>query len=222
MELNTGSTTHRITIAEPPNRAFRFLIGCAILYAVWRCRDLLTDFLTFRILNAFDASPAAMESTTVTGTVLPLFIELVIGLGGVGIFVFSLGWSVVVDLFAGAVATVAAFRQRMTATEAATNAATTAAAQVANYAAGNAAGAAATSAAATNAAGARVAITDPQLLEFARLVQNTFRDQRAEIKAIAAEVSAIGEHLQTIAAPAAPAPAPKRPRAKRTTNGGQP
>lgn len=215
MEQYNGSTTHRITITEPPNRAFRFLMGCAILYAVWRCRDLIAEFLTFRILNAFDASPAAMESTTVTGTVLPLLIELVIGLGGVGIFVFSLGWSVVVDLFAGAVATVAAFRQRMTATNAATAAANQAANVAAMVAAGTASGNAAATSAATNAAVARVAITDPQLLEFARLVQNTFREQRAELKQLTAAVQA----MQQPATPAAPAP--KRTRAKRTTNGGQ-
>lgn len=172
MQTNNGSTTHTITIAEPPNRAFRFLIGCAILYAVWRCRERIADFLTFQIFAAFDATPAAFEVTTVTGTLLPLLIEFVIGLGGIGVFVFSLGWSVVVDLFAGAVSTISVFRQRMAAT-------------IATNASATRAGAIAAVDAATNAAsGPRVAITDPQLLEFARLVQNTFREQRAELKTI--------------------------------------
>lgn len=184
MQTNNGSTTHTITIAEPPNRAFRFLIGCAILYAVWRCRERIADFLTFQIFAAFDATPAAFEVTTVTGTVLPLLIEFVIGLGGIGVFVFSLGWSVVVDLFAGAVSTISVFRQRMAATAAAKDAATMAA-TIATNASATRAGAIAAVDAATNAAsGPRVAITDPQLLEFARLVQNTFREQRAELKTI--------------------------------------
>lgn len=217
MEHLNGSTTHTVNIIEPPNRAFRFLIGCAILYALWRCRDLISDFLTFRILNAFDATPDAMAATTVTGTVLPLLIELIIGLGGVGVFVFSLGWSVVVDLFAGAVATIAAFRARMTgqqiATAAATMAANTNAANVAVATAATAAGSAAGTAA------GRLAITDPQLAEFARLVQNTLREQRAELKAIAADVAALKQP------PDAPQPAalqPTKPTRKRSPRGPQP
>lgn len=225
MELYNGSTTHRITISEPPNRAFRFLLGCAILYAVWRCRDLIADFFTFRILNAFDASPTAMESTTVTGTVLPLLIEFLIGLGGVGIFVFSLGWSVVVDLFAGAVATVAAFRARITSASIGTVAATAAAQVAATTAAAIGAGTAAANAASSPVAypgGPRIGsvpLTNPELVEFARLVQNTFREQRAELKQLTAAIEAL-ETLVT-ADKREPATHPKRTRAKRTTNGGQ-
>jgi hypothetical protein len=210
MEQLNGSTTHTVQIAEPPNRALRFLIGCAILYALWRCRDLIADFLTFRILNAFDANPQTLEATTVTGTVLPLLIELIIGLGGVGVFVFSLGWSVVVDLFAGGVATIAAFRARMTgqqiATAAATMAAKTTAANVAVSTAATAAGTVA------GIAAGRFVVTDPQLVEFARLVQNTLREQRAELKAIAAEVAALKP-------PAAVQPA--KPPRKRSPRGPQ-
>jgi hypothetical protein len=214
MDALNGSTTHTIRFTEPPNRAFRFLIGLAILYAVWRCRSIIADFLTINILAALNAGP--LEGVgTVTGTVLPLLIEFVIGLGGVAIFVGSLGWSVVVDLFAGTVQSIAAWRNRITATNAARVAATSAATGSAT--------ASATSAAVGSATGAAVrvgsvSITDPQLIEFARLVQNTLREQRGRLDSIATTLEQMQNQPPAASSTRKPSSGRRAP-SKRSTKG---
>ncbi len=164
------NTTHTVKIEAPPSRVLRFLVGIALLWAVWACRGLIFQFC-FNAMRGGD--PNGLGS--VTAIVLPLAIEFVIMLGSIAIFIGSLGWGVFMDVVGGIATTVQAWRSKSVAVQSATYSAT----EAATVAGMEAAGAAASASAVAQAK----ALSPPSgdLSQFIRDVQSTLREQRDQI-----------------------------------------
>lgn len=109
----SGMSTANVTISvfDAPNRALRFHVGVAILYAIWRCQSLILDLLFSELAFRFGVAAAAQggiesvsvaSGATVTAVLLGVVVEFVFGFGSIAIFALSVGWSVVRDLSGGA------------------------------------------------------------------------------------------------------------------------
>lgn len=220
-----GDTVHTVQIKNPPSATLRFIVGVAILYAVWNQRALVAGWI-FRSFRG--ESPEGMES--ITGIVLPLAIDAIIAVGGFGVFIATFGWGIFADIVSGIYATIANWstKQQIAARVAD---AVGAASRAATSAAGIGAGAGAT-AAGIIAAGSATDLPPPEshgmdLSAFMAAVQSTLREQRDAIAELRDTLETRPPVVGSIAPSATPprrgrpkqSPPPTKP-ATNETNGG--
>lgn len=93
-----ANSTHSVVISRE-NRGVKFLVGCVAIFLL--VKWLLTGQLFEAV--AFAAQPKTEDGKTgsVSGFVIPLVFDLIIGLGGIVIALGTGVWAIVWDLFIG-------------------------------------------------------------------------------------------------------------------------
>lgn len=164
-------STHTVVV-KSENRGLGVVVGglAIFLWGLWWWTGSLAGVVAFFV----PASVKEGEYGSVTGTVLPIAIDLLWFIGSVIIFAVSKCWAVIYDVLAGVFETVKLYASRSKAEKIATTAAVNAATEAASVAAGATSGAVAMTAAASGPAWVQVAQeASPEPLAHASAPQRT-------------------------------------------------
>lgn len=136
--MNARSSTH-VVVVKSENRGIRVVVGCLALF-LWACWWWTGSLAGIVAIFIPVARVKAGEFGSVTGTLLPIFIDLMWFLGSVLITVLSWGKGLIWDVVLGIFETIGMYSKRRAAENAATDAAVDSATISAAEAAGDAAG----------------------------------------------------------------------------------
>lgn len=115
------NSTHTVVV-KTENRGIRVVVGALVLY-MW-LRWWWTGSLFASVASAMPADVQDGQFGSVTGTLLPIAVDLLGFVGSLVISVLSLGWRAVWDVFSGVLETFGLWRKQDAATHAAVDAAT--------------------------------------------------------------------------------------------------
>lgn len=114
-------STHTVVV-RTENRGIRVVVGAAVLY-LW-LRWWWTGSLFASVASAVPPQVNEGEFGSVTGTLLPIAVDLLGFVGSIVISIGGLGWRVVWDFVSGILETIGLFTKQKAATQAAVDAAT--------------------------------------------------------------------------------------------------
>ncbi|MCC6511509.1 MAG: hypothetical protein IT423_20585 [Pirellulaceae bacterium] len=132
MASDRNSTLTIVTRSE--NKGIRVVVGALILF-VW-LRWWWTGSLFAAAANAMPPSVNEGQFGSVTGTLLPIVIDLLGFAGSIAITGLSIGWGILWDLISGVLETIGVYSKRRSAANSASNAAVEAATSSAAASAG--------------------------------------------------------------------------------------